>query len=69
MATFDIVAAVASDEPQTALNAPQAITEAMARPPRTLPSRELAAAKRPWLTPEIVRRLPIRMNSGTTDSV
>ena len=44
MATFDIVAAVASDEPQTALNPPQATTEAMASPPRTRQSRALAAA-------------------------
>ena len=44
IATFDMVAAVASDDPQTAEKPPQASTEAMASPPRIRPSARSAAA-------------------------
>ena len=41
MATFDMVAAVASDDPQMAANPPQATIVAIARPPRKWPRLSL----------------------------
>ncbi len=43
MATLDMVAAVASDEPQIAENPPQATTVAMASPPLRWPRKALEA--------------------------
>ena len=67
MATRDIVAAVASDEPETAENPPQDSTVASASPPRIRPNRRSAPAKRPCAMPEFASTLPMKMNSGTTD--
>jgi len=63
-----MVAAVARLEPQIAPKPPQATMVDMARPPRRWPSTACAAAyssrdMRDWVT-----KLPIRMNSGNTDS-
>jgi len=69
MATLDIVAAVAKDDPLTALNPPHATIDAIASPPRVRPSILCAPEYNDWLTPEIVNRLPIKMNKGMTASV
>ena len=69
MATLDMVAAVASEEPETALKPPQASTEAMASPPGARPIRRSAAAKSPWEMPERDSRFPMKMKSGTTERV
>ena len=68
MATLVIVAAVASDDPQTAEKPPQDSTVAIASPPRIRPKMRSAAANSPWAMPEPARMLPMKMNSGTTDS-
>ena len=43
-ATFDMVAAVASDEPHIALKPPQATMVAIERPPRLCPKKECEAS-------------------------
>ena len=68
MATLDMVAAVASDEPQTAENPPQDRTVAMANPPRMRPKTRSAAENSPCAIPDPASTLPMKMNSGTTDS-
>ena len=64
-----IVAAVAIDEPQIAPKPAQASTVACARPPRTWPTNEYAARNSSCARPARATKLPIRMNSGTTESV
>ena len=44
MATLDMVAAVASDDPQIAANPPQATMVAIASPPRKCPRKALETA-------------------------
>ena len=62
------VAAVAMDEPQMAPKPPQAITVAMAKPPRKWPTIELAALKSSAAMPARATKLPISTNKGTTES-
>ena len=64
-----MVAAVASDDPQTAENPPQATTVDMASPPRKRCNSLCADEKSASDTPEMVRKLPIRTKSGITASV
>ena len=64
-----MVAAVAIEEPQMAPNPAQAITVAIARPPRRWPMKAYAALNNSCDMPARVTKLPIRMKSGTTDSV
>ena len=68
MVTLDMVAAVASEEPQTAEKPPQDRTVAMASPPRMRPNTRSAAAKSPWAMPDPAKTLPMKMNKGTTES-
>ena len=67
-ADWVMVADVATEEPQTAPNAPADRTEAMAKPPRTCPTSAAAALNRSLLSPPCVANCPISKNSGTTDS-
>jgi len=62
-----MVAAVATEEPQMAPNAALAMTAAMASPPRSCDSNELAKPNRALEMPPWVAKCPIRMNSGMTD--
>ena len=64
-----MVAAVAIEEPQMAPKPAQAHTVAMARPPRKCPMQVYAARNSCCDMPARVTKLPIRMNSGTTESV
>ena len=64
-----MVAAVAIEEPQMAPKPAQAQTVAIARPPRKWPMQVLAARNSSRDIPARVTRLPIRMKSGTTESV
>lgn len=64
-----MVAAVAMDEPQMAPKPAQAMTLAMARPPRKCPTKVKAKRYNSLDMPARVTKLPIRMNKGTTDKV
>ena len=68
MATFDMVAAVARLEPQTALKPPHATMVAIARPPLRWPRKALEAVYSSSDSRARVTKLPIRTNSGTTES-
>src|SRR5438105_15434797 len=68
-ATLANVAAVAMDEPQMPPNPADAHTVAIASPPRSWPWNAYAARNSSCDMPARVTKLPIRMNSGTTDSV
>ena len=61
-----MVAAVATDEPLIAANPAQAMTVAMASPPRRWASQAFEARNSSRLMPEAVAKEPIRMNSGIT---
>ena len=63
------VAAVAIDEPQIAPKPAQPAMVAIARPPRKWPMNEFAVRNSSFDMPARVTKFPIRMNSGTTDSV
>jgi len=68
VATLEIVAAMASDHPQTAPNPPQAAMVPMANPPRRCPTKALAASYSScaiWLR---WMKAPISTNSGMTVS-
>ncbi len=67
MAIRVMVAAVATDEPQMAPNAPEAQIVATARPPRNPDMMTRAAEKSSDESREEVAISPIRTNSGTTD--
>ena len=60
---------VAGDEPDTAANSMQAITDAMARPPRRWPMQALAKRIMRRATPPVVRKVPPRMKYGIASSV
>ena len=64
-----MVAAVATEEPQTAPKQAQAASAATARPERTPVSITRAARNRSPDRPVSDATSPIRMNSGMTDSV
>ena len=64
-----MVAAVAIEEPQIAPKPAQAQIVAIASPPRRWPTKAFAARNSSCDMPARVTKLPIRMNSGTTDSV
>ena len=66
-ATFPIVEAVASEDPQTAPNPAQAAMAAIAVPPRNRPNHALAPRKRLALRPEALASAPMSTNIGTTD--
>ena len=68
MATLDIVAAVARDEPHTALKPPQATTVAMASPPLRCPRNAFDAVYNSSDNRALVTKFPIRINKGTTES-
>ena len=68
-ATFDMVAAVANDDPHTALNPPHATIVAIARPPFKRYMARCAVANRDPDTPDTVNRFPINTNNGITASV
>src|SRR5207249_9487609 len=68
-ATFAKVAAVAIDEPQMPPNPADAHTVAIASPPRRWPMKAYAARNSSRDMPARVTKLPIRMKSGTTESV
>ena len=59
-----MVAAVATDEPLIAAKPAQAVTVAIARPPRLWPSQALLARNNSRLIPAAVAKAPIRMNIG-----
>jgi len=61
------VAAVATEEPQMAPNAAEAITAAIASPPRKRDITACAKANSALEMPPCVANCPIRMNSGMTD--
>ena len=65
-ATWPIVAAVASEEPQMAPNAAQAPTAAMAMPPRQCPMNALTKRNSERDRPPCVANCPISRNSGMT---
>jgi hypothetical protein len=56
------------DEPQMAPNPPDAITLAIASPPRLCPTNALAAENSSRAMPARATKLPISTNSGITDS-
>ena len=60
-------AAVATDEPQIAPNAPEAPSDATASPPRTPESMTRAARNNSADMREFDATSPIRTNSGMTD--
>ena len=62
-----IVAAVATEEPQIAPKAAQAMTAAMASPPLKRDMMELATSNSALEMPPWVAKFPIRMNRGMTD--
>ena len=62
-----MVAAVATDDPQMAPNAPEASTAAIARPPRKRPMTALANSNSAREMPPCDAKLPIRMKSGMTE--
>ena len=68
IATFDIVAAVASEEPQTALKPPQVTMVAIASPPFLCPRNAFEAAYNSSESRALVTKLPMSMNKGTTES-
>src|SRR5215470_7187922 len=68
-ATLANVAAVAMEDPQMPPKPADAQIVAMARPPRRWPMNVYAARNSSCDIPARVTKLPIRMNSGTTDSV
>jgi len=57
------------EEPQMPPNPAEAQMVAMARPPRRWPMNAYAARKSSCDMPARVTKLPMRMKSGTTDSV
>ena len=61
-----MVAAVATDEPQMAPKAAQAITAPIASPPLKRDMAAAATSNSALLMPPWVAKLPIRMNSGMT---
>ena len=64
-----IVAAVASEEPQTAPKQADAASAPIASPPRTPASATRAALNRSDDRPVTEVTSPIRMNSGSTDKL
>jgi hypothetical protein len=60
---------VAGDEPETAANSMQAITEAIASPPRRWPMQALAKRIIRLATPPVVMKAPPRMKNGIDSSV
>ena len=68
MATFDMVAAVANDDPQIAAKPPQARIVAIARPPRKCPRNALETLYNSRLIPPLFTNSPIRMKRGITES-
>src|SRR5690554_1286825 len=70
IATFPIVAAVATLEPQTAPKPPHDAMVAIAIPPFRRPRNEVAATlKIFWESPAPPIKFPINMNKGITDKV
>src|SRR3712207_8839502 len=61
-----MVAAVATEEPLIAAKPAQAVTVAMASPPRRWPSQAFEARNSSRLMPDAVANDPIRMNIGIT---
>ena len=61
------MAEVATDEPHTAPKAAADSTAAIARPPRTWPTKADAALNNDRLSPPWVANCPISRNSGITD--
>ena len=66
-ATPVMVAAVATEDPQIAPNAPQASTAPMAKPPLKRPMTAAANWNNALLMPPWVAKCPIKMNKGMTD--
>ena len=64
-----MVAAVASEEPHTAPKQAEAASAPTARPPRTPASVTRAALNRSDDRPVSEATSPIKMNSGSTDSL
>ena len=68
IATLDIVAAVAIDEPEIAENIPQATTVDIASPPFLSPKKAYAALYSCFAIPPFSTRSPIKINNGKTES-
>ena len=62
------IAASAIDEPVTPLISVDSAIEACARPPCMRPVSTVASLSRFSVMPELLRKLPARMNSGTASS-
>ena len=64
-----IATTVAGEEPETAANSMQAITPAIASPPRRWPTQATAKLIIRLATPPVVMKVPARMKYGIASSV
>ncbi len=62
------MAASAMEEPVTPLISVESAIEVWARPPCMRPVSTVASLRRLWVMPELLRKLPARMKSGTASS-
>ena len=62
------MAASAIEEPVTPLISVESAIEVCASPPCMRPVSTVASLSRLWVMPELLRKLPARMNSGTASS-
>nr|WP_044734808.1 hypothetical protein [Shewanella algae] len=64
-----IAATVAGEEPETAANSIQAMTEAMAKPPRIWPTLSMAKSMIRLATPPVERKAEERIKKGIASKV